>query len=382
MTRRRYTNDFRTKLTMALAGAAMPLLAAIPAQAKVLMVADGPAGMATYDLLGQHFTIETPDCGHNVPHVTEVFDDDLKKNVFAFHLHVKAALDDDRCRGKDRQRTEIRGKGDDVVASQGDTVYYRWKFKIPAGFQTSPNFCHIMQIKSDAADPIMTLTPRDSIIEMDGRLGKHGMTALAPFIDTWMVASMKVLHSDNGTVDLTIRRVSDGAMTFQYSGGGDVWDGNSPQDPKWGIYRSLNSVDVLRDEEVRFADFCISKVSAAECEDGSVPTSDASVVAPPPSADGGSRDDAGETPPPPMGSPDASSPPPVTTPDAGASSPGIPPGGGEPTPPSTPPVSPPKRDSNGGCSCQVGAASQGAGSGALGGLLLLGVLALYSRRRK
>src|SRR2546422_10432370 len=29
--------------------------------------------------------------------------------------------------------------------------------------------------------------------------------------------------------------------------------------PKWGIYRSLNNVAALRDEQVRFDDFCLAK---------------------------------------------------------------------------------------------------------------------------
>ena len=61
--------------------AAVPVLAlgfvASPgtALAKVTVSADGPGGVPTYDLLGQVFTIETPDCGHPVPHITEAFDD-------------------------------------------------------------------------------------------------------------------------------------------------------------------------------------------------------------------------------------------------------------------------------------------------------------------
>jgi hypothetical protein len=361
-----------SRLLVVAAGLGLSTLIAAPASAaRVLVTADGPDGMATYDILGQHFSIETPDCGHKVPHVTEAYDDVLKKNVFVFHLHVKEALDDDRCGAKDRQRTEIRGKGDDVVANKGETVYYHWKFKLPAGFQTSPNFCHIMQIKSNDGAPIMTLTPRTTNIAMDGRLGAHGATPLAPFLDQWVAASMKVLHDDNGTVQLVIRRIPDGAMMFSYSGTGDTWDDNTPQDPKWGIYRSLNSVGDLRDEEVRFADFCISKTSAAECEDGAAPPSDAS-VGPPPSADGG------VTPPP--GRQDGAAPPPTTPPppEVDASVPTTPPPSGQPTPPPGPVVKPPGKGGGGGCSCTLVGARPGAGA-ALTGLL---VAALVLRRRR
>jgi hypothetical protein len=46
----------------------------------------------------------------------------------------------------------------------------------------------------------------------------------------------------------------------------DLWrDAATFCRPKWGIYRSLNNVSYLRDEEVKFADFCIAEGSAV-CE--------------------------------------------------------------------------------------------------------------------
>src|SRR6266542_2022159 len=57
-----------------------------------------------------------------------------------------------------------------------------------------------------------------------------------------------------------------------------MWDDNSGgHDPKFGIYRSLDHRNELRDEQVRFADFCVSKVSASECQDGAAPPTDAGV---------------------------------------------------------------------------------------------------------
>src|SRR4029079_3061853 len=150
-------------------------LAARPAHAKYSLSADGPGGTPTYQLLGDKFTIETPDCGHMVPHITEAMDDTLKKAVFVFHLHVTSHLDDDRCGATDRQRTEIRGgKSGDTYSTNGQTAYYRWKFRLPPGFQTSGSFAPIFQIKSDAAAPVMTLTPRGTNIAIDGIVGAHG----------------------------------------------------------------------------------------------------------------------------------------------------------------------------------------------------------------
>jgi MYXO-CTERM domain-containing protein len=256
-------------------------------QARELMTADGPGGVATYTLLGRAYSIEVPDCGHMVPHITEEYDAELAKNVFVFALHVN--LDDDRCTATDRQRTEIRGgKLATIVASNGETVYYRWKFKLPVGFQTSPNFTHIFQVKSDAASPVMTLTPRNTTLAIDGVVGERGKTALAPFLGTWVVVDLTVLYGVAGHIDLTIRRIAGGAVLMSYAGDADTWQASDTgHDPKFGLYRSLSSPTYLRDEEVRFADFCVSKVSAAECDDGVAPPRDAgpdAVVAPPPDA--------------------------------------------------------------------------------------------------
>ena len=253
------------------------LLPASAAHARNLMSADGPGG--TYELLRKAYTTELPDCGHMVPHITEEADSELGKNVFVFHAHVN--LDDDRCGGKDRQRTEIRAAAADIVANNGETVYYRWKFKLPTGFQGTPSFTHIFQIKSDLGAPIMTLTPRVSTFEITGRVDGAAKTELAKFLGVWVVVDLKVLYSNSGRVEITIRRVADKAVLFSHAGAADMWDDNaSGHDSKFGIYRSLNNRAMMRDEQVRFADFCASKQSASECDDDAVAPSDAGVVDP------------------------------------------------------------------------------------------------------
>src|SRR5688572_7421436 len=89
-------------LAMAMIGLALPARAQ-----RVLVSADGPG--STYELLeGQGFGLETPDCGHAVRHVREVFDATLAKNVFAFDAHVTGTVDNDRCTNFDRQRMEVK----------------------------------------------------------------------------------------------------------------------------------------------------------------------------------------------------------------------------------------------------------------------------------
>jgi hypothetical protein len=252
------------------------VLGAPVAHARTLLSADGPGN--TYPLIEQFYSVEVPDCGHMVPHITEEFDDELQKNVFVFQLHVN--LDDDRCGATDRQRTEIRAKVPEISAKNGETVFYRWKFKLPTGFQSTDAFTHIFQIKSDNADPIMTLTPRSTTIEIGGRIGTHGTTTRSKFIGVWVVVDLKVLFSNSGNVAMTIRRLSTGETLLSYSGNVDMWDdGAGSHDSKFGFYRSLDNKSMLRDDQVRFADFCTSKVSASECDDGLGPIGDGGVVA-------------------------------------------------------------------------------------------------------
>ena len=248
---------------------ALLLVAPAAAQARNLLQADGPGG--TYELVRTAYTTELPDCGHMVDHITEAFDDELKKNVFVFHAHVNQ--DDDRCGGTDRQRTEIRARAADIIADNGETLYYSWKFKLDAGFKGTSRFTHIFQIKSDLGAPIMTLTPRVSTFGITGRAaGSSSNTELAKFLGVWTFVTLKVIYSDNGRIELNIRRLKDGMVLYSYAGGADMWDaGASAHDSKFGIYRSLQDRGLMRDEQVRFADFCASKMSAAECADESLP---------------------------------------------------------------------------------------------------------------
>jgi hypothetical protein len=244
--------------------------------------ADGPG--STYELIASAFggdPLENPDCAHPNfgRHVSEVFDPVLQKNVFVFTIHVTP--DNDRCNGStDRQRNEIKTYGpspDSLKGQLNETVTYRWKFKLDAGFQPSPSFTHIHQIKAgDGNDgaPIITITPRAGSPEQleiihtgnstATTLGKVKTIDLSAFKGAWMEVTEKVVYKTNGSIDINIKRMSDGAVLLTYSNNNlDMWrDSTSFCRPKWGIYRSLNNVSYLRDEEVWFADFCIAEGDA------------------------------------------------------------------------------------------------------------------------
>lgn len=190
--------------------------------------------------------------------------------------------DNDRCNGStDRQRNEIKSYGpsaDNVKGQLNETVTYRWKFKVDAGFKPTPSFTHIHQIKagdgSNQGAPVITITPRYGtpdkleIIHTGNTaatsLSKLKIVDFAAFRGVWVEVIEKVIYKTIGYYEITIKRVSDGSVLLTYSNNNiDMWrEGATFCRPKWGIYRSLNNPTYMRDEEVRFADFCIAEGDA------------------------------------------------------------------------------------------------------------------------
>ena len=254
---------------------AVVLCVAPALQAQVFLTADGQTDSYTLVNNALGANPETPDCSHPDfgEHITQAFDSTLGKSAFVFNIHVTP--DNDRCTNFDRQRLEIKTDGGSPAYVKGflnDSVSYRWKFKLPAGFQSSPNFTHIHQIKAgdgDSGAPIITLTPRAGspdllqIIATDsnGTGTTLFQTELAPFIGVWVEAFEQITYSHTGQYSVVIKAVDSGTTLLSYSNNNiDLWrTGTTFSRPKWGIYRSLNSQSFLRDEQVRFDRFCIAK---------------------------------------------------------------------------------------------------------------------------
>lgn len=246
------------------------------AQAGKIMNADGRTD--TYKLIESYgYGVEVPDCGHPIKHITQQFDNDLQKQVFAFTLH--AELDDDRCGAQDRQRAEIKTFGpspESMKGHQGKTHIYKWKFKLNSGFQPSPLFCHIHQVKADAGPnagaPIVTLTPRlkdgkevllFNVVSPANASVTLAEVDLSSFKGVWVEVTEKILHDRQGAIEMEIKRVSDGKrLLFGKSDYVDLWrDGARFNRPKYGIYRSLKESSYLRNESVLFADIELIEVS-------------------------------------------------------------------------------------------------------------------------
>ncbi|MCX6327475.1 MAG: T9SS type A sorting domain-containing protein [Bacteroidia bacterium] len=242
---------------------------------QVILEADGPGN--TYELINSvlapgYDVVENPECIHPEfgRHIAEVWDADLNQYVFEFYIHVTP--DNDRCIMFDRQRMEIKTydkSPENLKGVTGETVVYKWKFRLPAGFQPSSSFTHIHQIKAvggNDSDPIFTLTPRKGTTNklelIHNNLTKPVIVDLAPFLGTWVEATERIkIDSLHGTYSIVINRVSDGITLLSYSNNNlmTIRSDNVFIRPKWGIYRSLNNPSDLRDEAVRFAGFFISE---------------------------------------------------------------------------------------------------------------------------
>jgi hypothetical protein len=270
--------------------------------AQVTLNADGPGN--TYELINSVLApsgnvIETPDLvpdgSHTAfgRHIAEVFDTDLNKYVFEFYAHLATGSygitdNDISTLSTDRQRIEIKTYAtspNNLKGTLGETVTYKWKFKIPVGFKPSANFTHIHQIKpvdGDDSNPIFTLTARKGtpnkmqliyVIDENGSNDYKREINLSLFEGIWVdvVEVIKVGTGTTGTYSIVIKKVSDGTELMSYSNNSiqtirtAATDPNTPQAPnsfirpKWGIYRSLLDVASLRDDSIRFSDFGIAE---------------------------------------------------------------------------------------------------------------------------
>lgn len=256
----------------------LPLFS-LTSTAQALLEADGPGN--TYELINSILAptggdvVENPECIHPEfgRHIAEVWDTDLNQYVFEFYIHVTP--DNDRCINFDRQRVEIKtydASPANLKGVSGETVVYKWRFKVPTGFQPSSSFTHIHQIKAvggDDADPLFTLTARKGSpnkLELnyysDSNLSSTKLTSvnLSLFENTWVEATERIkIDNVNGTYSITIKKVSDGSTILSYTNNKllTIRADNNFIRPKWGIYRSLLNSQDLRDESLRFNSFSI-----------------------------------------------------------------------------------------------------------------------------
>lgn len=250
--------------------------------AQVTLTADGPGN--TYELINSvlapgYNVVEAPDCAHTDfgRHIEEVWDAELNKYVFKFHIHVTP--DDDRCLKSDRQRNEIKTYNQspaNLIGTYGEKVVYKWKFKLDSGFQASNKFTHIHQIKAYGGPhediPVVSLitrggsSPKLQVMHSDSITSVEKASAnLALFKGVWVEATETITYGESGKYQIVLKKVSDGTVLLTYTNNNiRMWrDDAQGIRPKWGIYRSLLSASQLRDEALLYADFSIEEVATS-----------------------------------------------------------------------------------------------------------------------
>lgn len=249
--------------------------------AQTLLSADGTTD--TYTLINSILApgataVEPPDCAHEDfgDHIDQVMDIDFNTYVFRFHIHVDE--DNDRCKNEDRQRNEIKTYDQspaNLKAVDGEIVEYKWKFKLDADFQTSASFTHLHQVKavggSEEGMPLITLTAR-SDNKMQLRYAEYATqetileVALAPFLGQWVEATERITFGENGSYKINITRISDETSVLTYENNDiRMWKTDAEfLRPKWGIYRSLNNWEDLRDETLLYNDFSIEEIDPSQ----------------------------------------------------------------------------------------------------------------------
>lgn len=263
--------------------------------AQVVLNADGPGD--TYELINSKFApngnvVEAPDqttvSGQTVGthpgfgrHIAEVWDDDLGKYVFEFYAHLDSGstgvLDNDvSTSSTDRQRVEIKTYGsspDNLKGIIGETVTYKWRFKVPVGFMPTSNFSHLHQVKAvggDDSNPIFSLTARKGTpnkMEVNFvQSATSGTTKIANlnlslFEGIWVDVTEVIKVGSSGTYEIIIKRVDNNAIILSYSNANilTIRSDNTFIRPKWGIYRSIADKANMRDEAMRFSDFSIAE---------------------------------------------------------------------------------------------------------------------------
>lgn len=255
---------------------------------QVVLKADGPGN--TYELISsvlapRNSAVEAAD--HNTlgnhtsfgRHITEVWDADLKANVFEFYAHIdyvntdKTTTTDNEpvADVAEKQRVEIKTYGpspDNLKGTLGETITYQWKFKLPKGFQPSTNFTHLHQIKAVGGTqdlPIFTLSAKKGKVNQFNVV--HNNTTIVASMDlsqlegVWVEITEVIKVGANGTYAVSIKRVKDGKQLLSYSNPNleTIRPDNTFIRPKWGIYRSLKKIEDLKEESVRFADFSITE---------------------------------------------------------------------------------------------------------------------------
>lgn len=218
-------------------------------------------------------TVEDQSCrGSNIFRISEVFDQTRQKYVFSFNM--KMGDIDCITKKSDRQRLEVKTYSqspDNLKGTEGEKHFYSWDIFLPEGFQPSASFTHLFQIKpvgGNDAMPLVTLTARKAEINrlevlyadtVDAR--RIAEIPLHQLLGKWINIRVTTYYASKGILEIQIREASNNTQLLHYANNGiNMWrEGTDFNRPKFGIYRSLNNQQHLREETLLYDEFCISE---------------------------------------------------------------------------------------------------------------------------
>lgn len=229
----------------------------------------------------------------SVPHMEVLLDGELNQYVFNILSHANAnALDGDRGTsvGSDRQRNEMKSVTNSnawnkMNGNYGEWQVLEWKMKIPVGFQPSPQFTHLHQLKgvegTNIGSPVLTLSVRANSNGSARRfeinhVGRSNATTKGRIVDNvplenfegeWVQVQEEVHYNLHGYYRIIIMRLSDGAILMEHEDTDiDTWrdGGCTAIRNKYGIYRSFSATmtspasrpqNGIKDENIWLGDF-------------------------------------------------------------------------------------------------------------------------------
>jgi hypothetical protein len=163
-------------------------------------------------------------------------------------------------------------------------MIYKWVFRLDSFFRPSSSFTHIHQLKAVGGEedgmPLITLTPRKAspdVLQLRYAESDDQVTLisvpLSQIKGRWIRVREEVWYEEEGNYEITLEDAVDSTEILHYRKDTiRMWRTHASFiRPKWGIYRSLNHAEQLRDEEVFFNDFFIWKTSSLSAKDPVTP---------------------------------------------------------------------------------------------------------------
>jgi hypothetical protein len=189
--------------------------------------------------------------------------------VFRMYLRYSTSWwDGDRnTTSTDRQRAEIKVLG--ARQLMNETYEYTSTWKTNSSFVKGNHFCHVTQVKaydgSDTSDPLVTtdINSTSSAQVSKCSYGEAGLTGVRSF--SWSPGTpvtVKVRLTTSSTMSGQLRASVNGDALSGQTGINMYRNGATEYQPKWGLYRGLDSSEPIGNDYVEHSNVQANKVAS------------------------------------------------------------------------------------------------------------------------